>query len=551
MLTDLTRTMFFKAGFDIETVSPEDDALWCLISSLRAWVTQKARRDGYSFPSDTKTWTQVKQGTSVRSENADVELTSCLHIEPGSFTWSAKFSETAQPDRSRAPRQWDTEVGFVGESFAKGRVSIVLSYGDRAGFIGPLQDEPAITTPALVRTILENNRLTCTNSGIPITYGAKIIASAREAFSLITSENREVPVVLLRPTNQGTLGVDPQKLAYALGPNAIVLCTTDAALAATLDALLAPYGLQCHCGALRIYAARPQISKPGDASRHRYVSASDIRANGEESVVAMLRRALAQDVHFWEEVTRLEDVRRLNRESSRSKRIAEYREKLEDETFEEMLRSEDRIREVEARRDSLEDENKRLKQRNYELEGRCSSYEDAFSQIGLPGSDSSLAEFVAAMDEMPSTPEELARFALAAFPDCIDFTERGWKSLSECKASLDCLWLALRDLAVVLRPLMLRSAAGDPAGEFNRQSRFSYARGEGPQTRKNARLMALREDVYQGRKIFIEQHIGSSTGDPNSKNFIRVYFDWDEPSKKIVIGHCGGHLENSTTASLH
>ena len=63
--------------------------------------------------------------------------------------------------------------------------------------------------------------------------------------------------------------------------------------------------------------------------------------------------------------------------------------------------------------------------------------------------------------------------------------------------------------------------------------------------------MAQREDTYNGRKIFIEKHISSSTGDPSSKNFLRLYFDYDTPSEKIVIGQCGGHMNNYTTKSLH
>lgn len=89
----------------------------------------------------------------------------------------------------------------------------------------------------------------------------------------------------------------------------------------------------------------------------------------------------------------------------------------------------------------------------------------------------------------------------------------------------------------------------DIAGEFNRCSRFRFARGEGPQTRANNRLMRERDDVYQGRAISIEPHISSSTGDPCNPQFIRIYFAWDEETGRLVIGDTK-HLTNSTTRKL-
>lgn len=96
---------------------------------------------------------------------------------------------------------------------------------------------------------------------------------------------------------------------------------------------------------------------------------------------------------------------------------------------------------------------------------------------------------------------------------------------------------------------MYRDDVADIAGEFNRCSRFRFARGEGPQTRANNRLMRERDDVYQGRAISIEPHISSSTGDPCNPQFIRIYFAWDEETGRLVIGDTK-HLTNSTTRKL-
>ncbi len=87
------------------------------------------------------------------------------------------------------------------------------------------------------------------------------------------------------------------------------------------------------------------------------------------------------------------------------------------------------------------------------------------------------------------------------------------------------------------------------SAEFGANSKFKLARGEGPQTRANGKLMRQREDFYQGRPLCIEPHISSSTGDPNSPQFIRIYFGWDVESAKLVIGETR-HLTNATTRKL-
>ena len=103
-------------------------------------------------------------------------------------------------------------------------------------------------------------------------------------------------------------------------------------------------------------------------------------------------------------------------------------------------------------------------------------------------------------------------------------------------------------MCTVLYPLY-RDGAADKTGEFNRRSRFKFARGEGPQTRANSKFMREREDEYQGRRLFIEPHICSSVGDPNSPQFIRIYFNWDEETERLVIGDTK-HLTNCTTRKL-
>lgn len=541
MLQDLARTMFYKAGFDVEAEQGQD-VLWQIVLDLREWVIGKAKRSHTNFPGGIRTWSEIKGGTVAKSSDNGVTLVSCLHVDDGVYTWACVLTENQSGPTGTAPRVWMTEIGFKGASLEKGRFSIVLSYGDRPGFIGKLQDDPLPSLPSIIRIMLGDKKLSCSEGGVELSLEALEITPDFDVFSLITDPSREIPVVLISPTSSGELLVEPERLASTLGPNALVLYTRDKEAAANLNNALEHYNLKCYGGALRVYGPKPDTDNPGEFTRHRYVPAIELRLDAE-GVVTMLRRALAQDVHFWTSLLRIEDVKRMNRISSTEKRFKAEKGELEDEFLKEMIEAEQRARDVEEERNELREENRRLK-------ARCDCYEQAFGSSDMPSRDSDLRKLLSEMTKLPKTPREVAQLAVSVFSNEIDFSEQGWASLDECTTDPNVLWTALRDIARILHPLLASDESIDIVAEFTSKSRFSYARSEGKQTRKDPKLMAQRKDIYQGREIFIERHISSSTGDPSSKSFIRVYFDYDKPSGKIVIGQCGSHMDNYTTRSL-
>lgn len=63
-------------------------------------------------------------------------------------------------------------------------------------------------------------------------------------------------------------------------------------------------------------------------------------------------------------------------------------------------------------------------------------------------------------------------------------------------------------------------------------------------------MMRQYSDEYNGREIDIEAHIknGNKESDPR---FVRIHFAYDPAvSDKILIGHCGKHLDNYSTRKV-
>ncbi len=98
--------------------------------------------------------------------------------------------------------------------------------------------------------------------------------------------------------------------------------------------------LRCYGGAVRVYAPHPHFGILGDGFNHRFFSAADIRGQGAEYYMAILRRALAEDVLARDSSVRIEELNRLNSNAGKElafKRRAEQIQDMALDQVEEML----------------------------------------------------------------------------------------------------------------------------------------------------------------------------------------------------------------------
>ena len=91
--------------------------------------------------------------------------------------------------------------------------------------------------------------------------------------------------------------------------------------------------------------------------------------------------------------------------------------------------------------------------------------------------------------------------------------------------------------------LMQSDNSPDPYKEFYQLTGFKPARGEGPATRKDSGLMKQFTTIYNERVIDIEPHITINYG----RNGQSIHFNFDSESQKIIVGHCGEHLDIYST----
>ncbi len=137
--------------------------------------------------------------------------------------------------------------------------------------------------------------------------------------------------------------------------------------------------------------------------------------------------------------------------------------------------------------------------------------------------------------------EDALALVNAVFPERITVLETGWRSASEARAfrygprAFELLWKLATDYW---------SALNDGRGDVVARGTFgaSYAATESETVAGNAGAMARRTFDYRGTPVVMARHLKIGVKDSVSETW-RCHFEWFPEERRIVIGHCGRHLD--------
>ena len=143
--------------------------------------------------------------------------------------------------------------------------------------------------------------------------------------------------------------------------------------------------------------------------------------------------------------------------------------------------------------------------------------------------------------EIPQTCLDALLLAQRAFPDRLCILDQAIRSARDFSGGdVRETWTALRDMAVVLWPLVFGDESVDIPARFEEKSVMRIAMSEGPMTQKDPALMRLRKVSYNGRTEDMSAHVKGRVNEGQST--LRVHFFPDHEKRLLVIGHCGSHL---------
>ena len=360
------------------------------------------------------------------------------------------------------------------------------------------------------------------------------------------------------PSKEKITLIDPDQLALAMGGNAMVYYAKDPAVTNEMN-LICPEEYKCYNGAIRVYYPHIDESNPKDSRKHRFLSARYIEDMGEDRFLQIMRRAIAQDAHFYEDFFRTDVCREMREKIGRQKRLEELKqqhsqelaikekelskekESIESRALALAVEEEKKRLETEDLADYYAEENQALREENYNLRTENESY------ITLAKENTDLRKVCdnrLSTKDYPKTPQDIVQYFEATFADMIAFSDDAKDSLKSCTISPDDLWKTFFALATIMNELYI-NGTGDIYREFQHKSGIHAKRGEGTETRKDSKLMRQYETEYHGEIIDIEAHITY----PKIKQ--SIHFGFSKKDNKLVVGWCGKHKDNYTTQKVH
>ena len=109
-------------------------------------------------------------------------------------------------------------------------------------------------------------------------------------------------------------------------------------------------------------------------------------------------------------------------------------------------------------------------------------------------------------------------------------------------------WNILYAIATTLYDLCFEeglSEGGNLEDRFRQETGFALSLRETKATKNSSALRKVRQIVYEGETVDITPHVKGKSG--RSGETLRIHFYLDHHAKRIVIGHCGAHLETAGT----
>ena len=497
--------------------------------------------------------------------------------------WAFEYDEW---DHDKNERHWHTCMGVVPAPDGSAIVNARVSYYTTPDYMGAPLPAPNSATPNFMKNILQLAGYAAYVGGDRIlaeplrlnaetlrgTFARGLQNGGRElTYVLISSdENGVYPISGLRALSQQTLGM----------ANTYLLDWSDEHLRSELFGLFpkgtAAYRYNCPRSTIRVYRSGVNLANPFDASRHRYFTKDQVTRDGEGAVLDIICRGLCQgsprndgdvvDLHdiAWRESRRaahdlsakLAEMRRRAKEvqpsGDDSSDVAELRRRLK-KAQDDFQACEPLLDEAQESIDALEAELAQAKADSAEI-GHLRYQNDrlqAENEVQRENVESlrAVRETMERIPHLPTSLSEMLDYAESLWPERLVVLPEAKKSAREFRGkdrALDEQWQILRAAATTLWELYFGpDGGGDIPGRFKAVTTYDLTLVESGQTRANPRLMKLRERTYDGKTISVEPHIKGKDRVASYK--LRVHYYADNENRKIVIGHCGEHMETAGT----
>lgn len=544
----------FRCSFRLEPI--QLNTTWSdLIKDIRYWLS-KNRNARFDDESLCKKW--LFCGGKLKDNNRAIVET---QTEIGNGTeiapqyWSLRFEHS---DREFSFRQWRTDIGITIVDNNKYDFSLVLSHSLSPDYIGEEPQIPEATTPALIQTLLGNKIWNAYAGSQQLTTSVLSLDSIDVPilWTELTNLKRKCPVILFLPDKEtGEINIDADRLAKLLVGTAVVYIGTSGVHREIHKIFGENYAL--FQGYVRIYLTELQPQRHNDHKRHRYFAHKNVDSPSDLEDMIVRSIARRERLAYTEALTTLEDIGNKRRESrlqllrSQGASNEEWARLLEEENLARNTEIQDLVytkeqleyeyAELEDKYQSLTDT---LKNEQHKGEHWHNQYTETHEQ------NRHLKNQLNALQSLSSLPSNLSEVieAIESFHSFhVAFTPKAKESaLMATFNDITTAWRCLWSIATTLHDLYFDSKDQgiDIEREFKSRTGFDLSPTESKQTKRDKDLMTLRSDFYNGQEIEFAAHVGYGSRPPDC---LRVHYYVHRGENKLIIGHCGDHLDTSGT----
>jgi len=560
--------LHYRSAFELEANVSLDSDLWTkVIKQIRSWVGSRISRSSMET-NDAFGGSWFYQGgewAPLAGRGTRVVVNRIRQVEDGLLStdvpqyWAIRF---VHPCRSVAQRWWQTDICVEHVAQNRCRVAFLNYHWIREGYVGADPDPPVPTSPTLVTQLIEMDGVQASHGNVVITSRPKRISDQdMEGFrNALLDPRRDCPVVYcsLDQLTQRPL-VDPGILARALAGNAVVRCPLDSAAARGFQNVM-PAKLFVNDGMIRVFMPNiPGTINNEESIRHRYFGPITIKENGDSGMVDILAASLARRYSHSQarSILTVDDIQSLNTRAELKQKIREISpgekpdwvsdlETEMDKLADENLDLSNEINGLRADNENLRDE---IRSEKYIRESMAygssvsSSTQDneEFNQVVLKHgiSADSLVDVVSVVGRVFSGRVIVCDEAYKSAESAEFNQAAGGISLAS-----KILWAMSVGLYNMLNGV--ESYSGTIEEAFRSRYGFELAMREGKQTNKDSSIMKSRERTVRGEQVSCVPHVKAQ----KDGKFLRIHFGVLPDTagvKRVVIGHCGDHLDTAGT----
>jgi len=462
----------------------------------------------------------------------------------------------SHPDERVAGRQWVTEVGVNTEDSRRAVMTLSLRTEESSAMVpAPVQ----VTRPKLVADLVSSCKFAAYVPGQDIKRMSDA-ASAEAVRYVVSDEHRNYAIVVVSATDDGKYFIDPERLRQLLaGVAEVVIIPPDADTFAIEDVLGNQF--RSWLGAVNIIFPLVQNFDARTPPNRKILppQLEDMIANGvavENEILTIvthrinllnIRQHISPDhIHALNLRNAIETTKR---HAATTGEQAQY-VKLVEQEMEEL---QTRLKAAQARSAELEET-------LFETELKLEEARDEFNQIQYyndslktalraSGDQNSmnvdlrvLRSAIYSLAVGDATTEQILQIIQALYPDRLVVLDTAWKSAREAHEFRHPrkLFERLRVLAGEYWDAMVE---GKGDGEAGKAFGDAYSARESERVETNNRARELRTFEYKGVPIEMWRHVKIGVKDSTAET-ARVHFHWDAADQKVVIGHCGHHLDH-------